>query len=104
MRVYALGILFLFLTNLLDVFYTHKVITAGVAEEFNPLMAWVIENYGFGGLAAFKSFIVVVIWALLLDCHKKLGRIPELVAALFWGSVFAYFLLTLYHLFIQVVT
>lgn len=104
MRVYALGILFLFLTNLLDVFYTHKVISEGVAEEFNPLMAWVIENFGFGGLAAVKVFFVVVIWALLLACYKKLGKIPELVAALFWGSVFAYFLLTIYHLFIQAVT
>lgn len=101
MRVYAVGVLFLFLTNLLDVFYTHRVLSDGVAVEANPLAFWIIAYYGFAGLAAVKVFIVVMIWGLLLAINKKLGKVPELVAALFWASVVAYFVLTLYHLFIQ---
>lgn len=102
MRIYALGILILFIFNALDVFYTHKVLSDGTAIEANPLMFWVITYYGFAGLAAVKASLVVIIWGLLLAVNKKLGRIPELVAALFWGSVLAYGVLTAYHISMQV--
>lgn len=104
MRVYMYGILFLVVSNVLDVYYTHKVLSEGIAIEANPLMHWVITHFGFGGLAFVKGLAVVTILGLLLAVHKKLGKIPEIVAALFWGSVFAYGLLSAYHISIQVMT
>jgi len=104
MRVYIIGVLFLLITNILDVFYTHNVLSSGVAVEANPLAFWIIAYYGFAGLAVFKIFVVSVIFGLLLTIHKKLGKIPDLIAALFWGSVVAYFVLTLYHFYIQAIT
>lgn len=102
MRVYTLGILFLYITNAFDVFYTHKVLSEGIAEEANPLINWVIMNYGFGGVASIKALAVTMIWGLLIAVHNKFGKIPDLIAALFWGSVFAYGILTAYHISMQV--
>jgi len=101
MRSYSVGVLLLLITNMLDVFYTHKVLSEGIAVEANPLMLWVITNHGFDGLTFVKLVAIAAIWGLLLAVHKKLGRVPELVSTLFWGSVVAYITLTMYHLFIQ---
>lgn len=101
MRVYGLGIIFLWVVNMIDVFYTRSLMTAGIASEANPLMDWVITNYGFGGLGVFKTFWIVMLWALILIMYKKYGGLSDLIKALYWGTILAYTVLTGYHFFIQ---
>lgn len=101
MILYNLGILFLFIANALDVFFTKRAIEAGIATEANPLMAWVIENYGFGILAFVKTLAVFAIWILLIMLKRKLGKIPKITATCFWGIVLIYGLVTVYHFFMQ---
>ncbi len=85
----------------MDVMYTRDLIMDGKATEFNPLMDWVIRNYGFCGLGIFKTsliFIVSLLFILLHTGGRKPSRVVDIV---FWLSVGAYAVLTVYHLFIQ---
>lgn len=48
----------LVLLNVLDLLLTVNGIHRGYFEEANPLMAWVIEEFGYGGLTLTKALLV----------------------------------------------
>ena len=56
-RVVGLLAMLLFL-NVFDLLLTVHGLHRGYLAEANPLMAWVYESYGYGGLAAAKAIFV----------------------------------------------
>lgn len=101
MRAYVSGVIFLLVANIMDVIYTRDLIVNGKATEFNPMMDWVIQNYGFCGMAILKTSLVFIVSLLFILLHINGHRPTKVLDTVFGIGVGAYAILTVYHLFIQ---
>jgi len=61
----------LWLVNLLDYFTTKIILTEVIAEEANPIMNWVLYNYGINGILAWKLVFLItmtiLVWKYITD-------------------------------------
>lgn len=82
----ALAILFIAL-NVADWWTTRRVIAAGGYER-NPLMRWVLDRFGFAGLAVAKvALIGPCIWgALVYDLWWVLAPLCVVYAWVVWNN------------------
>ena len=78
------------LFNTFDVFATMIAVDRGVTES-NPFASYLIENFTFGGLWAFKMILVVFLMVVV-------ERIRGMPLRFIQFTFTAYLMLTLYHL------
>ena len=82
----------LFLMNVLDWYYTGNALMVG-GDEGNPLMKWILVNYGLNGILAVKLIVLAFLgWFLPALFDSKFVR------HFFYLAGFAYTGLTLYHI------
>lgn len=86
----------LVITNAFDAVMTYHAVTSGVAEEANPLMNYVIQNWGWVWFFTVKFFIVIPL-AFLVPNIATSGKILLTLA------VSAYLALTGWHLFFNLI-
>jgi hypothetical protein len=93
MRAYIFGIIIIIL-NLIDALYTKFVVELGVCREVNPVMVYLIDNYGMNWAMIIKMIVICfVVYRLVTSFESKLARIGVyLITGL-------YTLLSLYHLY-----
>ena len=82
----------LFGMNLLDLLYSDSAFSMG-GQEANPLMNFLYMEYGMRGIAAFKGFVLAIIFCFL----HLLPKYP-VARFSFYGATVAYYGLTLYHI------
>lgn len=82
----------LVLMNIVDVVYTNAILRMN-AEEVNPIMNHMYQNFGIWGIIAVKAFFL----ALLGYVIKHLPRVNTFYRNLLYLTVVVYGLLTAYH-------
>ena len=90
MNVSLLLLACVMLFNTFDVFATMIAVDRGVTES-NPFARYLIENFTFGGLWAFKMILVI----FLMIVVERIRGIPLRFIQFTFA---AYLMLTLYHL------
>jgi len=88
--VYAI----LILLNAIDVVYTNAILVNG-AEETNPIMNFMYQNFGMLGITTFKAFCL----AVLGICIKMSEPLRPYIQKLLYLAVMVYSFLTAYHVY-----
>ena len=93
LRCVCLVYVALVLMNLADLVYTNVILTHNSADELNPVMNYLYQNFGMVGLSSIKIYFLWVI-----ACFLK--YLPELdfCRRAFYGASAVYAVLTGYHL------
>lgn len=98
MRIYFFGVAYLWILNMLDVYYTKTIMNYGNIIEANPMMDWVITNYGFTGLVIVKTFWIAMLLFGVSILYNNNSKMRNALAMLFWVTLVAYTALMGYHI------
>ncbi len=87
----AVSYIALVLMNAIDWLYTDTALSFG-GDEANPLMLWIIQNYGIQGILKFKIAMLILMSPVVvyLPTRRRLRRF-------FYFACFVYTGLTIYH-------
>lgn len=82
----------LWLVNLLDYFTTKIILTEVIAEEANPIMNWVLTNYGINGILVFKLVFLIamtiLVWKFITDLFTNREEFLIVFGLLFLNVVY----------------
>jgi hypothetical protein len=72
MKTFAAVLMYLlWLVNIFDYFTTKIILHEVVAEEINPIMNWMLINYGINGILIFKLVFLIgftiLVWKMITD-------------------------------------
>lgn len=93
-RLLFIQLLAVYVFNLIDYYSTLYFVTAGLAVEGNPIMAWVMELE----LFTFIKLIVIPVLLVFIYCSCPYwNRLRYVICIGLWVMVISYGLVTLYH-------
>jgi len=92
----TLAAISLIISNVLDTILTLKYIKFGHLDEYNPIMAWLLEGDGCA-FAFFKIFVVTILtFSLWLNRNHKISRICLYILSLFYFGLIMWWFLVIF--------
>ena len=83
----------------MDVIYTQNIMGIGGVET-NPFALWLINSFGFNGLLVWKTGWIGVLFIF----SRFMDTCPLWLKIFFWIAITNYFVASLYHLILKMIT